>query len=126
MTMAVTVIAMLAGTGLIAFWAWGLLAGGISEGNEPWPGFREHELAFAAPDTLFGACLLAAAWTGFVGFDSWTLLLLSAGGLLFLGVLDLSYWLLTWRLRTGAMRWRTPVLATAALTLGAFFAMSAP
>ena len=112
-------IAGLTGVGLLGFWAWGILGGGITGGAEPWPGFRDHELAFALPDCTVGAVLLAGAVLEAIGDARGRWVAGPAGrALMFLGLLDLAYLYRTWRLRSGAMRVRTAVLASAALLLG--------
>lgn len=116
---ALAIVAGLTGAGLLTFWGWGILGGGISRGPEPWPGFRDHELAFALPDCVLGVALLAcAALDALHDPHSVTLAGPCAGGLMFLGLLDLAYLWRTWGLRATAMRVRTGVLATAALSLG--------
>ncbi len=114
------VVAVVVGVGLVSFWTWGLVAGGVSRAPEPWPGFRDHELAFAPVDLMLGAALIAAG----VAAPTW--LPVCGGGLLFLGSLDAAYLARTWRLRSVGMKVRTGVLSFAALLAGALCVASAP
>jgi hypothetical protein len=98
------------GAGLIAFWTWGL-SGGLTRGEEPWPGFRDHELSFAVPDLTIAAALLAAAAADPPAARA--LATAAAGALVFLGLLDAAYLARTWALRLPAMRARTAAVCVA-------------
>ena len=118
-------LAGLTGLGLVAFWTWGILGGGVSRAPEPWPGYRDHELSFAPVDTVLA--LLACAGLAAAGHPAAGGLARTCGGaLLFLGGLDFVYLARTWSLRAPPMRVRTASAAAAATLIGLAVTWSAP
>lgn len=111
------------GTGLLGFWAYALASGELHTKTEPWSGHTRHEATFLVPDVvmglaLIGSVLLPTAWDTIAQ----TIRLMAAGGLVFLGLMDFSYLATTWRLREPAMRLRTAILSTIALSGGVVIA----
>lgn len=101
-------VALALGLGLLAFWAWAFLSGAMSRRDEPWAGFRDHELSFVVPDVIVGVALLAVAWFGEPqSAVAQRLAYACAGALGFLGTLDAGYLIRTWGLRSRGMRTRT-------------------
>ena len=58
--MTLAIICISAGLGLLAFWTWLLGIKGLASKPEIWPGYRDHELAFALPDIVLGIGFVAS------------------------------------------------------------------
>lgn len=124
---ALVLLAGLTGVGLVVFWTWGIVGGGVSRAPEPWPGFRDHELSFAPVDIVLGLVLIGCAGLAWVHHPAAGGLARTCGGaLLFLGGLDFVYLARTWPLRGPPMRVRTAIAATAATGIGAALCAVAP
>ena len=112
----IEVLCLLLGTGLLGYWALAITKGELRDAAEPWPGHSRHEACFLVPDVVMGLALILSV----ILPEQWsdvahTIRLMASGGLVFLGLMDLAYLALTWRLRRPAMRTRTAVLGTIAL-----------
>lgn len=113
------VASLVLGVGILVFWAISLWSGELSRGNEPWAGHRRHETSFIVPDVVLAlALILSAALSDLAPDASARLRHMSAGALVFLGIMDLAYLKLTWKDRTRAMRFRTAAVAGVVLVAG--------
>lgn len=87
----VTAILQIAtGIGIMAFWLT-FFTVGLAPAN-PGPCFFAFEHAFPPPDLVLAAALMASGWD-ILRSGSWgrTVALASAGGLIFLGIIDVSF-----------------------------------
>ncbi|MGA9047410.1 MAG: hypothetical protein WB588_00245 [Dehalococcoidia bacterium] len=87
---AIAVLELLTGVGLILFWI-GFFTIGLAPKNPP-KGYMEYEHSFPLPDGLLALLLLAAGILLLLN-NPWGshLSLIAAGALVFLGVLDFSF-----------------------------------
>jgi hypothetical protein len=87
---AIAVLELLTGVGLILYWI-GFFTIGLAPKNPP-KGYMEYEHSFPLPDGLLSILLLAAGILLLLN-NPWGshLSLISAGALVFLGVLDFSF-----------------------------------
>lgn len=78
------------GIGIVAFWVL-FFTVGLAPADPP-PCYFPFEHSFPPPDLMLATGLLASGWN-LLNSDSWgrTVSLVCAGGLLFLGIIDLSF-----------------------------------
>jgi hypothetical protein len=85
-----SVLQLLTGIGIILFWV-GFFTVGLAPESPP-PGYFTYEHSFPLPDTVLSITLIIAGVLNLRGAAATrTLSLASAGGLIFLGLLDFSF-----------------------------------
>ncbi|MGD9829432.1 MAG: hypothetical protein AB7E70_07965 [Hyphomicrobiaceae bacterium] len=84
------IVQIAVGIGILGFW---LLfhTVGMAPANPP-PGYFAFEHSFLPPDTILALALVASGWN-VLAADTWgrSVALVCAGGLLFLGIIDLTF-----------------------------------